>query len=99
MRIHDTLVIALYNHPEHLPPTLNAIEFLAEFYERIYIVHRNTLGFDWQYPSNVELLHIGNPLPVKELEQQPVIQKIRAFRAFSRLMAKTVRSSGAKTLL
>ena len=93
------LVIAIYSHPEYLPPTLNAIEYLSEIYEKIYVVHRNVEGFDWQYPSNVKLLYAGALLTVRAAEQKSIIAKIKAFLAFSILLANTYRSNKASALL
>ena len=56
------IVIAVYSHPEHYPPTLNAIEFLSKEFKHIYVIHRNIEGFNWKYPSNVTLLSTLIPL-------------------------------------
>ena len=99
MSNNNVLVIAIYSHPEYYPPTLNAITYLSRYYDAIYIVHRNITGFDWQYPDNVKLLHIGKLLPVREAEQRSILYKIRSFWSFSRLLVKTIRLQRAKTLL
>jgi hypothetical protein len=99
MKKEKVLVVAIYSHPEYYPPTLNAIAYLSKQYDAIYIVHRNINGFDWQYPANVKLLHTGNALPVEEAERQPVQYKIKSFWSYSRLLVKTIRSTGAGTLL
>ncbi len=99
MSMGRNLVIAIYSHPEYYPPTLNALEFLSKRYDTIYIVHGNITGWDWPFPSNVKLLHSGELIAVREFELRPMHYKVRAFWRFARLLAKTIRSSGTKTLL
>lgn len=93
------LIIAVYSHPEYLPPTLNAIEHLSGKFEHIYVVHRNVFGFDWVYPPNVTLLSSGKPLTVREAEKKPVFQKIKAFLGFSALICKTYQRTRSRALL
>jgi len=99
MKSNKALVIAIYSHPEYYPPTLNAIEILASHYSDIYVIHRNITGFDWQYPANVKLIHSGDLLPIREAERKSIIYKVRSFWSFSKLLVKTIRTSGSETLL
>jgi hypothetical protein len=93
------LVVALYSHPEYLPPTLNAIELLSREYDHIYVVHRSITGFDWVYPSNVTLLTADRPMHVREAEAQPVTKKIAEFRRYYSLLARTIREHKSRHLL
>lgn len=94
-----TLVVGVYTHPEYLPPTLNALESLSNEFDQIFVVHRNVLGFDWKYPSNVTLLCAGEQLSVREAEQRSVLYKIKAFLKFSFLLCTTFNKSRATALL
>lgn len=99
MKKARNLVMAVYSHPEYLPPTLNAIEFLSRDFDHIYVVHRNVDGFDWKYPANVILLKSGPGMPVKESEAKPVYTKVLYFLRFAWLLAKTIRRSKARVVL
>lgn len=99
MKNNGSLVIAVYSPSEYYPPTLNAIEFLSEEYDRIYIVNRNYTSFDWIYPSNVEITATGRRLPVKEAEQAGIISKIFFFLQFTYSLFRTIRKAKANTLL
>jgi glycosyltransferase involved in cell wall biosynthesis len=91
--------MAVYSHPEHLPPTLNAIEVLSGKYDHIYVVHRSVTGFDWVYPSNVTLLSADTAIPVREAERRSVWKKITEFLRYSFLLAKTIRRHKSRDLL
>lgn len=99
MRSSRILVIAIYSHPDYYPPTLNAVECLAQVYEKVYIVHRNITGFSWKYPDNVELLKTGESINVREAEKKSFFYKLSSFFRFSRLLAATIRKTKAHTLL
>lgn len=79
------LVIAIYSHPEYYPPTLNAIDQLAPYYDQIIILHRNITGFDWEYPPNVHLVGPRKLKPVREVEKAGFITKIFWFLQFCRM--------------
>lgn len=57
------LLVAIYNHPEQYPPTLNALTILSREFDRVHLLYRNTVESSWNYPSNV-LLH-----PDKDVEE------------------------------
>ena len=73
---NNNLVIALYSHPDYYPPTLNAIESLSKKYDNIFIVHRNILGLDWDYPTNVHLITHGKSVNVRIAEKVGLLKKI-----------------------
>lgn len=93
------LLIAIYSHPEYYPPTLNALEYLSEAYDKIILVHRNITGFDWKYPDNVELFSPPGPLPVREAEKAPLSTKIRWFLQFTRIFGSLVKRYQPDTIL
>lgn len=77
--------MAIYSHPEYYPPTLNAIDQLAPYYDQIIVLHRNITGFDWEYPPNVHLVGPRKLKPVREVEKAGFITKIFWFLQFCRM--------------
>jgi glycosyltransferase involved in cell wall biosynthesis len=80
------LIIAIYSHPCYYPPTLNAIKSLAKYYKSIEIVHRNVVGFSWNFPDNVELFHNGRYYSVDQVQKSSFLFKVRSFFLFTTLL-------------
>lgn len=94
-----SLIIAIYSHPEYYPPTLNAVELLSGYYDKIYILHRNVTGFDWIYPSNVQLVSPKKCYPVLEVERASLVKKIGWFLQFSFKFFRLVAGKKPDTVL
>jgi glycosyltransferase involved in cell wall biosynthesis len=93
MKTNKTLVVAIYSHPEYYPPTLNALEILSGFYDKIFVLHRNIEGFDWKYPANVQLVAPSSLYSVRVVEKSSFVKKVGWFLLFCyrflRLLWKT----------
>lgn len=99
MKKKRNLVVALFSHPQYYPPTLNALEMLSEYYDSIYVVHRNIRGFDWKYPANVQLIGARKLYKVEELEKASIHRKIGWFLHFTWLLFSVIRKSKPITIL
>jgi hypothetical protein len=99
MESKGNLLICIYSHPEYYPPTLNAIEYLAGVYDKIYIVHRNLTGFDWVYPANVVLIPSGELLSPAEAQAIGFKEKLQTFFKFTKLLLETVNKHRVETML
>jgi glycosyltransferase involved in cell wall biosynthesis len=97
--IDKTLLVAIYNHPEYYPPTLNALENLSSMYRDIYVLHRNLYGFNWKYPSNVHLVGTRNQYSPREVEVASVIKKLAWYLAYSWKLLIMMRKYKPDTLL
>jgi hypothetical protein len=97
--LRKKIVIAFYSHPEYYPPTLNAIDQLAQIYEKVFVVHRNVGGFDWQYPENVELIGPKRLVPVRDVEKAGLCRKFVWFFSFTRVFFKLIRNHKPHTIL
>jgi len=94
------LVVAIYNHPETYPPTLNAIEYLSEEYDKIYIVYRNINYINkWEYPKNVTQLTFKDVLQFEQIYTAPLYKKLLHFAKFTFLFFKTIIKVKADTVL
>jgi Glycosyl transferases group 1 len=93
------IVIAFYSHPEYYPPTLNAIDQLAQIYEKVFVLHRNVGGFDWQYPENVELIGPKKLVPVRDVEKAGLWRKLSWFFLFTRVFFTLIRKHKPHTIL
>ncbi|MFN2439887.1 MAG: glycosyltransferase [Chitinophagaceae bacterium] len=76
------IVVLIYYHPEFYPPTLNAILNLADLFESVTVITKNTLQSDFKYPPNVSLIKIGAFKTIKETEQLSLISKGFSFLSF-----------------
>ena len=94
------LVIAIYNNPETLPPTLHAIEFLSAKFDNIYIIYRNigNLKF-WQYPDNVKLLSFNELVNYEKIFTDSFFKKLRHFLKFTILFLNTILKIKPDTIL
>lgn len=93
------IVAAIYFHPETYPPTLNAVMNLAEVYEEVIIVARNTFPGTFPLPANCRIVFSGEYIPVRETEQRSVLWKIRSFWQFTRLLKKTIRQVNPRVIV
>ncbi len=77
------MVIAIYNHQEYYPPTLNALEELSKSCDKIYLLGRNIKTSNWIYPKNVEIKLSGSYKTVNEIREASLIWKILSFARFT----------------
>ena len=100
MSKHKNIVIAIYSPPEYYPPTLNAIEYLADVYDHLYIIHRNyDEAFDWVYPPNVSLISSGKKINVRDAERAGLTKKIIFFLQYTAKVFKLFRKTRPDTIL
>jgi len=97
--MNNNLIIAIYSHPEYYPPTLNAIEQLSVYYKKIIVVHRNIEGFDWEYPSNVQLISVCKKYHVRETEKASVFKKTYWFLRYTLLLFYMIRKIKPDTVI
>ena len=94
------LVIAFYAHQEHYPPTLNAIDQMAEMFGDISILYRNhERPPNWPYPKNVTLCPSGDAASIKHHEATTSFQKIAYFAKFVWSLAGLIRSKKPAVVL
>ncbi len=84
--IPKKVLIAIYQHPEAFPPTLNAINTLAQRYQSVEVVSNRFLKNEFPYPSNVSLKMVGPPIPNWDYAHLPAWKKLYRWLRFSLLM-------------
>ncbi|MFY8166654.1 MAG: glycosyltransferase [Sediminibacterium sp.] len=87
----NNIVIGVFSHPEFYPPTLNAIQELSKIFDNVYVLSRNVLVSEWDYPSNVQLVASGKYCTIRESEQKNVVQKFFSFFYFTFHLFKLIR--------
>jgi len=85
-------VIAMYTHVEGYPPSLNAIQRLSSLFDLVVVVHRNTMGDTWVFPSNVKLITTGSLTSFSDVKKKSGLWKSLSFIRFVMLLMRTVRS-------
>jgi len=55
-------LILIYAHPEHFPPTVNAIINLSEIFDTVDIVYFPSKSDEWKWPANVQLFRLNQRL-------------------------------------
>jgi hypothetical protein len=93
------LIITLYSPPEYYPPTLNAIEFLAQEFNTVTVVFRNYTSFNWIYPKNVTLITTGSSISVREAEGSSLISKVYFFAEYIYTLFKTFKRTKARCIM
>ena len=61
-------VVFIYNNPVRYPPTLNAINELAEYYDKVKLVCRSVDEVYWDFPENVCLINTHRKAPFSILQ-------------------------------
>src|SRR4051812_35218515 len=79
-------IIALYSHVEAYPPSLNAIQQLSGKFEKITIVHRNTMHDTWVFPANVKLVASRKFTPYTAVKAKSSVWKTTSFLKFTLLL-------------
>lgn len=94
------LVIAFYAYQEHYPPTLNAIDQLADMFNEIYVLYRNhEHPPNWSYPKNVVLCPSGDAVRVKAHEAASPLKKLGYFVKFVRQLTGLINSKKPAVVL
>lgn len=73
------IVAAIYIDPDYYPPTINAINNMAEDCEELVVVTRNHSKDDFPFPSNVRLVKLGAYASVRETENFSFVRKALDF--------------------
>jgi len=95
----NTILVAIYAHPESYPPTLSAIELLAKKFDKVIVLFRANTMKKWTYPQNVELVADGTVIEVKEQRALPIYKKIGLFARFIRQLFRIQKKHQPQSIL
>lgn len=96
----NILIVAIYNHPELYPPTLNAIQLFSSRYEKIIIICRNNFkGSIWPFPENVKIVFTTPPYNLYEIEAANWVDKLLHFFTFSKSLLNQIKTNSPKTII
>lgn len=84
----NSIIVAVYSHPEFYPPTLNAIQELSKQFDTVIVLCRNVLKSEWNYPNNVQLIKSGKYRSIRDSEKSNTIVKALSFLTFTLLFFK-----------
>ena len=79
----NSIIIAVYSHPEFYPPTLNAIQELSKQFDTVFVLSRNVLKSEWDYPPNIQLIKSGKFRTIRDTENSNMIVKAISFLTFT----------------
>ena len=79
----NSIVVAVYSHPEFYPPTLNAIQELSKQFDTVFVLSRNVLQSEWDYPKNVQLIKSGKFRSIRSSENNNILKKAISFLSFT----------------
>lgn len=74
--------VVLYSHPELYPPTLNAINNLADHYDEVHVLYKAHKKDEWAWPANVRLHPAGGAMSVRAFMQQSFSKRLREHLKF-----------------
>lgn len=77
------VVVSIYIDPDYYPPTINAINNLAAYFEEVIVITRNNSRDDFPFPPNVRLIKLGKFATVRETEKFSFIKKGLDFLKFT----------------
>jgi glycosyltransferase involved in cell wall biosynthesis len=83
MKKYNRIVVSIYVHPDFYPPTINAINNLAEQCEELIVITRNNCKEDYFIGDNVKFVKIGNYIQPYDFEQKSIVFKIITFLKFT----------------
>lgn len=93
------VVLAIYNHPEHYPPTLNAIDFIAKKVKKVHVVYLPLTTNNWQYPENVVHHPVGSAMSQKDFASLGITSKIKAAYCFRKKVNSLLKDTSPQLLL
>lgn len=76
------VLVVIYSHPEHFPPTLNAVGELSKVAKKITLVYRPSDPLEWDFAENVELIAMGEAISAVKQLTLPVQKKAGLFFNF-----------------
>jgi len=83
MKNYNRIVVSIYIHPDFYPPTINAINNLAEHCNELIVVTRNNCKEDYFIGDNIKFIKIGAFIRPYDFEKKNVLVKINTFIKFS----------------
>jgi glycosyltransferase involved in cell wall biosynthesis len=83
MKKYNRIVVSIYIHPDFYPPTINAINNLAEQCEELIVVTRNNSKEDYFIGNNVKSVKIGDYIKPYDFEKKSIAIKIITFLKFT----------------
>ena len=79
----ERVVVAIYIHPDYYPPTINAINCLADMYKEVVVVTNNNCKDDFFNADNIKVVKIGNFFSPIDYEKTSTLYKIFTFLKFT----------------
>lgn len=73
------LVAALYSNIEGYPPSINAIQLLAEQYDEIVVLNSNVFKNEFVFKKNVVIKSVGKFIDIRSFENKSILLKIIHF--------------------
>jgi glycosyltransferase involved in cell wall biosynthesis len=82
MKGKGVILALIYAQPERYPPTLNALEYLAEQHWQIGLIYRPQEESRWPFHKNISLHPAGPVLSARQQEASSLLTKARLFLQF-----------------
>lgn len=83
MKKYNRIVISIYIHPDFYPPTINAINNLAEHCNELIVITRNNCKEDFPTGDNITFIKIGSYITPYEFELKSITIKLFTFLKFT----------------
>lgn len=96
---NKNLLIAIYNHPEGYPPTLNALGELDSLFNTVEVIYRPLLPTEWHYKANISLYPAGEEMTVRQQTLLSLPKKISLFYQFRKFLLNRIRISKPDVVL
>ena len=83
LKKYNRIVVSIYIHPDFYPPTINAINNLAEHCNELIVITRNNCKEDFPIGDNISFIKVGAYTTPYEFELKNLTIKIFTFLKFT----------------
>jgi glycosyltransferase involved in cell wall biosynthesis len=83
LKKYNRIVVSIYIHPDFYPPTINAINNLAERCDELIVITRNNCKEDYPTGDNIRFIKVGAYTKLYEFELKSLVIKTLTFLKFT----------------
>lgn len=94
------VLVTVYSNPEGYPPTLNAINCIAQDCEKVFVLSRNFVRPSWEYPKNAIIVTSGKEcITIKESQEKSFLWKLKSLYDFAMKMLQMIKEHKPEIIL
>ncbi len=95
----NRIVVSIYTHPDYFPPTINAINCLAEMCNELVVLTNNNSHEDFFIGNNIKYVKLGKYCDPIQYEKTSLLYKVLFFLKFTTTFFKYAKSKKTDVVL